>query len=167
MNNHPKMLISSQGLSGSFTSFQGWWRAEPPALIELELCTRPLLCEVVALRGTGLSCPWSCETLTTYVDFLPWSSTHNASILSCICKLPELYSSKWSCGFFLGVFEEVTPQVFRKRTLGAGCMIMPLARSSLFGRKLLRSWMFTLATSVHLRAYPKRKVRFSFHMWPA
>lgn len=57
MNNHPKMLISSQGLLGSFTSFQGRWCAEPPALIEVESCTRPLLCEAAALRGAGLSYP--------------------------------------------------------------------------------------------------------------
>lgn len=35
---------------GSFTSFQGRWRTEPPALIEVESCTRPLLCEAAALR---------------------------------------------------------------------------------------------------------------------
>ena len=57
MNNHPKMLISSQGLSGSFTSFEERWRAESPALIEVESCTRPLLREAAALRGADLSYP--------------------------------------------------------------------------------------------------------------
>lgn len=71
MNSNQKMLISSQVLLGSFISFRGWWRAHPLALREVELFTLPPLCEVAALRGAGLFCPGSCETLTTYVDFLP------------------------------------------------------------------------------------------------
>lgn len=127
-----------------------------PALVKLESCTRPLLCGKRQLLGVPTFPILELWNLTAYVDFQPLSSTHNTSILSCICKLLELYSSKWSRGFSWASLKS-TPHVFRKRNPGAECTIVPLARSGLFGRKLLLFWMFTLATSVHLGAYPKRE----------